>query len=1003
MATHASPLVAGAAVIAGTAPGLFAPFADSTFEAVVFDWDGTAVPDRRADAGGIRARVEALCAAGVHVVVVSGTHVGNVDGQLGARPSGTGRLHLCLNRGSEVFEVGTSGAELIWRRCATIQEDAALDRAAALTVDALQRRGIPARVVSQRLNRRKIDIIPEPEWSDPPKARIGGLLDAVTANLRAAGIASLSDVVEMAADAARAAGLEDPRITSDVKHVEVGLTDKSDSARWAAAWLAERGITGSLVLVGGDEFGPMGGVTGSDSMMLIPEFARSSVMSVGVEPGGVPPRVRYIGGGPDCFLALLDLQLTRRRNRRVPWIDEDPAWVVPLPDEAALGRAAEAMGTLANGWAATRGSREEGGSGTTPLFVVNGIYTQGAAPQVLPGPVWTHLAVHDGRPDRRLLDLRTGILARESTGAAGLRSVRFMSAARPEASALRAEGEGSHLRIGATFAAPVDGTEMDRERRGDTRLARTGEDCDGGICVGARDWQQVSGGCRVVERVAAWVADARQLPDWDTTAARLAELAAVGFDRLAAEHREAWAQRWSDANVLIDGDPDSELAARFALFHLLAGAPDRGEAAVGARGLTGPAYGGHVFWDADVYVLPALAAVRPGAARAMLEYRIRRLPAARAAARAQGLRGARFPWESAHDGTDVTPRHIQGRHGELIPIRTGQQEEHVVADVAWAACEYEAWTGDNAFLAGPGRDLVVDTARYWASRIRADSGGHGHLFGLMGPDEYHEVVDDNAFTNVMARWNLRRAAQLVEQTGGDAAEAAEWRQLAEGLVDGWDPARGLYEQFAGYWDLEPLLVTAFAEPPVAADVLLGPERVQGSQLIKQADVLMLHHLVPGEVRPGSLAANLAFYDPRTAHGSSLSPAIHAALFARAGQPDRALELFRVAARLDLDDLTGTTAGGLHLATMGGVWQALAYGFLGLRPNGDVLEVDPCLPASWEALSLRLHVGGRAIGVRADHHTVAISCEEPISVGVAGRKPTICTPPGGRFTLERNTT
>ena len=140
-----------------------------------------------------------------------------------------------------------------------------------------------------------------------------------------------------------------------------------------------------------------------------------------------------------------------------------------------------------------------------------------------------------------------------------------------------------------------------------------------------------------------------------------------------------------------------------------------------------------------------------------------------------------------------------------------------------------------------------------------------------------------------------------------------------------------------------------APPPVAVDLLLGAERVARSQLIKQSDVLMLHHLVPEEVEPGSLASCLAFYEPRTAHGSSLSPAISASLLARAGEPERALELFRVAARLDLDDLTGTTASGLHLATMGGLWQALAYGFLGLRPASDALGIDPCLPAKWPAL------------------------------------------------------
>jgi trehalose/maltose hydrolase-like predicted phosphorylase len=183
--------------------------------------------------------------------------------------------------------------------------------------------------------------------------------------------------------------------------------------------------------------------------------------------------------------------------------------------------------------------------------------------------------------------------------------------------------------------------------------------------------------------------------------------------------------------------------------------------------------------------------------------------------------------------------------------------------------------------------------------------------------------------------------------------------------------------------------------------VLGAERVAGSQVIKQADVLMLHHLVPGEVVAGSLDANLAYYEPRTAHGSSLSPAIHAALLARAGQPDRALELFRLAARLDLDDLTGTTAGGLHLATMGGVWQALAYGFLGLRPRPTTLDIDPCLPTAWDAVELRLRFHGEPIGVRAGHDRVTIACTRPLIVAVAGGGPQRCDPPGRAFAITRS--
>jgi trehalose/maltose hydrolase-like predicted phosphorylase len=838
---------------------------DATFAAVAFDWAIVEVSDRPAEADDVRARIEALHAAGVHVFVFGDGTLNDVDTTLRSRRNGPGRLQVC---------------------------------------------------------------------------RLG-----------------------------------------------------SDSARRVAAWLADRGITGSLVLVVGEEFGPLGGVAGRDSSLLVPELTRANVVSVGVEPGGPPPNVHHLGGGVARLLEILDEQLARRSARRVPWIDEDPAWVVPLPAEPTMERAAEAFGTLGNGWAAIRGSREEGGANTAPLFAVNGLYARSSASGLLHGPLWTHLALRSGLQDRRLLDLRTGVLARASEGDAKLRTVRFVSAARPAALGLRAEAEPSYMEAADAFARTVD--DIDFEEHGDVRTARSDDPGNGGICVAARDWIREAAGLRVIDRTAAWVAHDSEPPDRDAAANIVAELEGVGFDRLLAEHREAWARRWSDARVVIDGDPESELAARFAVFHLLCAAPDEGEAAVGARGLTGSAYGGHVFWDADVYVLPALSALLPGAARAMLEYRIRRLPAARAAAEAQGRHGARFPWESARDGTDVTPRQARGGRGQLIPIVTGHQEEHIVADVAWAACEYASWTGDASFLDGPGRDLVVDTARYWASRITVDQDGRGHLAGVMGPDEYHEAVDDNAFTNVMARWNLRRGAQLLDG-GADTIEATGWRRLADSLVDGWDPDRRLYQQFDGYWDLEPLLAAAVAPPPVAADVLLGVDRVRGSQLIKQADVLMLHHLIPDDVEPASLAADLTFYEPRTAHGSSLSPAIHASLLARAGHAEQALALFRVATRLDLDDVTGTTAGGLHLATMGGVWQALAYGFLGLRPGPGALEVDPCLPPSWTALELRLRFRGHPIGVRADHDTVTISCAEPVVVRVGGGPRSICTPPGRTF-------
>ena len=973
---------------------------NETFEAIVFDWDGTAVADRQADASAVRDRVEALCEAGVQVIIVTGTHVGNVDDQLGARPQGPGRLHLCCNRGSEVFVITGHGPELVHRRTASPVEDLALDRAAEGTIERLHTFGLGANVVSQRINRRKIDLIPEPAWADPKKADIAVLAEAVAERLASAGIADLAAVVALASDASRDAGLTDPRITSDVKHVEIGLTDKSDSARWAADWLFERGITGDLVLIGGDEFGSIGGARGSDSLMVVGAFARAVVVSVGVEPGGPPHGILPLGGGPDRFMALLDEQLSRRSACRVPTIDLDPAWVVPLPTTRAKERVAEALGSLGNGLVGVRGSREEDGQGTVPLLLANGIYTQ--AGRLLPGPNWIGLerpGLDRRHTERRYLDLRSGTLVRFANKDGGGRSMRFVSIASPHAMALRAEAPEARLGPGDSLRPPPEVVDFERETNGEASGARTSLD-GAEIAVAARDRVITTPGNRVVERLAAWVALPGQTARLSDAYDQLAGAEALGFDTLLAEHRAGWARRWRDAGVVIEGDPEAELAARFAVFHLLSAASDVGESAVGARGMTGSGYAGHVFWDADVFVLPALAAIWPGAARAMLDYRIRRLPAARAAAGALGMSGARFPWESAGDGTDVTPRLVRGRQNEFIPIATGTHEEHIVADVAWAAAQYSAWTGDTSFLAGSGRDLVVDTARYWASRIWTDADGKGHLYGVMGPDEYHQVVDDNAFTNVMARWNLRRGAELLAQSGnGD--ESVVWQALADRLVDGWSSERGCYEQFAGYFDLEPLVISQFAEPPVVADLLLGVNRVAGSQLIKQADVLMLHHLVPEEVVPGSLESCLAFYEPRTAHGSSLSPAIHAALLARAGQPERALRLFRLAMRLDLDDLTGTTADGLHLATLGGVWQALAFGFLGLRAERGCLAVSPTLPDTWGALGLTFRFGGQAVSIRAEHDRVVVTCDAPLDVRIADQAPQRC--PGGATTILNEAT
>lgn len=692
--------------------------------------------------------------------------------------------------------------------------------------------------------------------------------------------------------------------------------------------------------------------------------------------GPVPPGVRQLPDGSATVLALLDEQVRRRRERRVPAIDEDPEWVLSIgATDRRSARSLEALLSLGDGVIGLRGSHEEPDPLEAPLLLAAGVYTgEGPGQHLLPGPWPLQLRLQaEADSSRRVLDLRTGVLVREAAVEGGsVRTLRLVAAHRHGVVGLRAEGPARHLAPGPLLSPGSDGVTTSGARNSE-RWARTAGGY-GGIGAVASQLTRTHAGRRTVERLAVYATDPLRPPATSRSHLLRESLAPGGFEELLLGHRRAWSERWDDACVWIPDDPQSQFAVRFALFHLWCNVSQRGEAGVGARGLTGGGYAGHVFWDADVFVLPAMAALSARAARAMLEYRVRRLPQARTNARLRGLDGARFPWESGLDGYDVTP--TSGRaSGEWVPILTGQLEEHVVADIAWAACHYAGWTGDHAFLEGPGRDLVLEGARYWASRAATESDQRAHLRHVIGPDEYHELVDDNAYTNLLARWHLRRAAELTPSP----EEAASWRQLADALVDGYDPRTHRHEQFEGYDKLEPLLMADVGPPPLAADLLLGASRTAASQLVKQPDVLMAHYLLGDQMPAGSLAADLDFYLPRTAHGSSLSPAIVAALLARAGRPDEAVDLLDIALRLDLDDLTGMTGSGLHLATLGGVWQALLRGFAGACMDDGALSLDPHLPTRWGSLRLRFRCRGRRVQLDLTSSTTVVTVNGPLLV------------------------
>ncbi len=666
----------------------------------------------------------------------------------------------------------------------------------------------------------------------------------------------------------------------------------------------------------------------------------------------------------------------------------DPRWTIrQSPTRPAV--ADEAVFGVGSGGFAIRAAPEESGD-ASPGVLAAGVYAGvGAEQHLLEGPIWTRVEPCAGPVAEFVLDLHGGVLYRRSGfEETAFRSLRFACALRPGVMAMRVHAD---LRAGPPLRAPTAqaGVVSEYEQvlsvgsAAETRCLRVGSET--GAIVGAAAQRATEDG---LERVAAFVVESPDRTGAGRAVRKLQRAWHHGFDELLADHRAAWALRWSEVGIELPDDPETEVAVRYALFQLWCNADAHGESAVGARGISGAGYRGHVFWDADVFVLPALVSMDPAAAAAMLEYRRNRLGAARSRARAEGRHGARFPWESAADGTDVTPR-TGFLGGTAVPIRTGAQEVHITADIAWAADHYAEWTGSTHYLESDGRDLLMETARYWASRIRVGEDGRAHIDAVIGPDEYHETVDDNAYTNIMARWNLRRASRCLPRSGLEATEFGVWKDLAERIVDGLG-ADGRYEQFRGYYDLEPLTAAAVGGVPVAADVLLGQARVAGSQLIKQPDVLMLHHLVPDEVAADSLAVNLEYYGPRTTHGSSLSPAVMACLLARAGRPDEALEVLRAALRIDLDDRSAMTAGGLHLATMGGVWQAVLMGFAGVRVRGGVLSIRPSLPERWRRLGLAFHCLGRRIRLDLSAAGVHVSADGPIAVSVGDTEPVVVT-------------
>jgi len=459
---------------------------------------------------------------------------------------------------------------------------------------------------------------------------------------------------------------------------------------------------------------------------------------------------------------------------------------------------------------------------------------------------------------------------------------------------------------------------------------------------------------------------------------RIRDLEIPSWETCLKAHKDAWSKKWQKCDVIIEGDDEAQRALRFNLYHLLIAAPRNDKrVSIGAKTLSGFGYRGHVFWDTEIFMLPFFIYTQPEVARDLLSYRCHTLDGARRKAQTNGYRGAQFAWESAATGDEVTPIWLPDLNNPytLVRIWTGDIEIHLSADIAFALWNYWQATGDDAFILSCGLEVVLETARFWASRAEWKEINKRYEFNnVIGPDEYHDHVNNNAYTNYMARWNLRIASDMLQWVSSNHPEKAaeimaklrinhreveQWQKIADQIYLPFDPQSGLIEQFEGYFQLKPVDLLQYAGRKESMQAILGISGVNETQVIKQPDVLMLLCLFPDLFDQRILEANYDYYTSRTdhTHGSSLGPAIQTIMACRAGNIAEAYEHFTRAARVDLENLRGNSEHGIHGASAGGLWQAVVFGFAGLKVRAGKWEVHPALPDHWQRLAFRFHWQG----------------------------------------------
>jgi len=464
---------------------------------------------------------------------------------------------------------------------------------------------------------------------------------------------------------------------------------------------------------------------------------------------------------------------------------------------------------------------------------------------------------------------------------------------------------------------------------------------------------------RVVKYLAYGWSSQRSLPALnDQVRAALAAARYTGWAGLTTEQRRYLDDFWAAADVEVEGNAQLQQAVRFASFHILQAGARAEKRGIAAKGLTGPGYDGHTFWDTETFVLPMLSHTVPDAAADVLRWRQHTLPLARERAAQLGLAGAAFPW-----------RTIRGQEcSGYWPA--GTAAFHVNADIADAAIRHVTATGDTDFERDVALELLIQTARLWRSLGHHDLEGNFRIDGVTGPDEYSAVADNNVFTNLMAQRNLRGAADAVlrhsEQAaafGVDAEETASWRDAAAEMVIPYDHKLGVHPQAEGFTEHAPWDFAGTAPQQYPLLLHFPYFDLYRKQVVKQADLVLAMHLCPEAFSVEQKARNFAYYERITVRDSSLSAATQAVLAAETGHLDLAYDYLCETALVDLADLANNTDHGLHIAALAGAWSALVAGFGGLRHLADGgLAFAPRLPDALTRIAFRLRWRGRRLRV-----------------------------------------